>query len=64
MTRYVSVASIAAAVLLPVMVWVFHYGPKMTLVMTALAVLAIYKHRTNIRRLLAGTEHKFEKKSS
>ncbi len=57
-TRYVSVASIAAAVLLPVMVWVFHYGSKMTIVMTALAVLAIYKHRTNIRRLLAGTENR------
>ena len=58
LTRYVSVASIAAAVLLPVMVWVFHYGTKMTIVMTALAVLAIYKHRTNIRRLLAGTENR------
>jgi glycerol-3-phosphate acyltransferase PlsY len=57
-TRYVSVASIAAAVLLPVMVWLFQYGTKMTIVMTALGVLAIYKHKGNIRRLLAGTENR------
>ncbi len=57
-TRYVSVASIAAAVVLPVAVWCFHYGSKMTLVMTALAVLAIYKHKANMRRLLDGTENR------
>ena len=57
-TRYVSVASIVAAVVLPVAVWVFQYGTKMTLVMTALAVLAIYKHKTNIRRLVEGTENR------
>ena len=57
-TRYVSVASIAAAVVLPVAVWCFEYGAKMTLVMTAMAVLAIYKHKANIRRLLDGTENR------
>jgi glycerol-3-phosphate acyltransferase PlsY len=57
-TRYVSVASIVAAVVLPLAVWVFHYGTTMTLVMTALAVLAIYKHKTNIRRLVEGTENR------
>jgi glycerol-3-phosphate acyltransferase PlsY len=57
-TRYVSVASIVAAVALPVAVWVFQYGTKMTLVMTALAVLAIYKHKANIRRLAEGTENR------
>ncbi|MGA2541460.1 MAG: glycerol-3-phosphate 1-O-acyltransferase PlsY [Verrucomicrobiota bacterium] len=57
-SRYVSVASIAAAVVLPVAVWCFDYGAKMTLVMTALAVLAIYKHKANMRRLLDGTENR------
>jgi glycerol-3-phosphate acyltransferase PlsY len=57
-TRYVSVASIVAAVVLPLAVWFFHYGTRMTLVMTALAVLAIYKHKGNIRRLLEGTENR------
>lgn len=57
-TRYVSVASIVAATVLPLAVWVFHYGTRMTLVMAALAVLAIYKHKGNIRRLLDGTENR------
>ena len=57
-TRYVSVASIVAAMVLPLAVWLFHYGTRMTLVMTALAVLAIYKHKANIRRLLDGTENR------
>jgi glycerol-3-phosphate acyltransferase PlsY len=55
-TRYVSVASIVAAVVLPVAVWFFHGGIEMTLVMTGMAVLAIYKHKGNIGRLLEGTE--------
>jgi len=57
-TRYVSVASIVAAAVLPLAVWHFDYGTRMTLVMTALAVLAIYKHKGNIRRLLDGTENR------
>jgi glycerol-3-phosphate acyltransferase PlsY len=57
-TKYVSVASIVAAVVLPCAVWFFGGGLKMTLVMTALAVLAIYKHKTNIGRLIDGTENR------
>lgn len=57
-TRYVSVASIVAAVVLPIAVWCFGGGPTMTCVMTAMAVLVIYKHKANIRRLLAGTENR------
>ena len=60
-TRYVSVASIVAAVVLPVAVWCFGGGAEMTLVMTGLAVLAIYKHKANIGRLLQGTENRVGK---
>lgn len=63
-TRYVSVASIVAAVVLPLTVWLFHYGTRMTLVMTALGVLAIYKHKANIRRLMEGTENRAGTKKS
>jgi glycerol-3-phosphate acyltransferase PlsY len=55
-TKFVSAASLVAAVVLPVAVGVFGYGISKTLVMTALAVVAIYKHKDNIRRLLDGTE--------
>jgi len=57
MTKFVSVASIAAALILPVAVWYFSNGSlPMTAVMTALSVLAIYKHKGNIQRLIQGTE--------
>ncbi len=61
-TRYVSVASIVAAVVLPLAVWAFKYGTKMTIVMTGLGILAICKHKANIRRLLDGTENRVSAK--
>jgi glycerol-3-phosphate acyltransferase PlsY len=68
-TRYVSVASIIACVVLAVAVWPFHMnqeGPWFPAVLTGLAVLGIWKHRANIARLKAGTESRFDfkKKSS
>ena len=62
MTRYVSVASIAAAVALAVVVWPLHlkaHGVWFPAVLTLLALVAIWKHRTNIARLRAGTESRF-----
>jgi len=57
-TRYVSVASIAAAIFLPIGVWVTKQSVAMTCVMAALSVLAIYKHRGNMKRLKEGTENR------
>ena len=54
--RFVSLASIAAAFALPFAAWLTHERPVKIGVTTAMAVLAIYKHRANIRRLLMGTE--------
>ena len=58
-TRYVSAASIAAAVVLPVGVWLTRGSGVMIGITAVLSALAIYKHRTNIARLRAGTEHRF-----
>ena len=61
-TRYVSVASIAAAAVLGVAVWPLHLkaqGLWFPCVLTLLALLAIWKHRSNIARLRAGTESRF-----
>jgi glycerol-3-phosphate acyltransferase PlsY len=63
-TRYVSIASLVAAVVLPIAVWIFGGGLGMTLVMTAIALLAIYKHKGNISRLINGTENRFGQKKS
>lgn len=63
--RYVSLASIVAVALFPLIAWTLHpYGrePRMLALMTASALLIIAKHHENIRRLLAGTEPRWEQK--
>ena len=60
-TRYVSLGSVVAAVLLPfaAVAWVALGGPPESLVYCLVASpMGIYRHRANIRRLLAGTESK------
>jgi acyl phosphate:glycerol-3-phosphate acyltransferase len=65
-TRYVSVGSIAAAIALPLAICLTQNGWLLDVVTIALAVLAIYKHKSNIQRLRNGTENRimFKKKDS
>ena len=58
-SRYVSLASIIGAFWLPVFVGLFSYSRQCVIVAAILTVLAIYKHKSNIQRLIAGTEHRF-----
>jgi glycerol-3-phosphate acyltransferase PlsY len=63
LTKYVSVGSIAGAIALPATVWVMTpHHLFLGIVTTALGALAIYKHKSNLQRLLAGTENQFGKK--
>ncbi len=62
LTRYVSVASVLASVALPLAVWLTPNHLPLRLVTTALGVLAIWKHRSNLRRLWNGTEHRLGRK--
>jgi glycerol-3-phosphate acyltransferase PlsY len=62
-SRYVSLSSIVAAVVVAATVWI--RGDKALVVNIALSVLAIlviWLHRANIKRLLNGTENRFGKK--
>jgi len=62
-TRYISVGSIAGAIALPAAVWVMTPNNLLLgVVTTALGALAIYKHKSNIQRLMAGTENRFGQK--
>ena len=62
-TRYVSLGSLAGAVLLPLMVVMMKSEDTNLIIFSViLAVLAIYKHRSNIKRLLNGTESKIGSK--
>jgi len=59
LTRYTSVASIVAALALPIAAVAFGY-PTEVIVFTVIAALAIvWLHRGNLRRLRAGTENRF-----
>ena len=58
LTRYVSVGSLAASVTLPFATWFTTKSWTLTLVTAAMGVLAIYKHKANIQRLLNGTENR------
>jgi glycerol-3-phosphate acyltransferase PlsY len=61
--RYVSLASIAAAAALPIAVLVTKQVGLLFYLAVALLVLAIWRHRSNIQRLLNGTENRFTRKS-
>jgi glycerol-3-phosphate acyltransferase PlsY len=63
--RYVSLASIAAAIAVPVAGWIWYRSAGWILpaTLTLLAALIILRHRENIRRLLNGTENRFQRKS-
>jgi glycerol-3-phosphate acyltransferase PlsY len=64
LSKYVSLASIAAAIILPFAVWFWNGSTTMTLAMTGLSLLAIYKHKANIRRLLKGEESRIGKRTT
>lgn len=60
MTGYVSLGSILGAAVLPLAVWALHPGSRDLVWIDAVLVAGIiWLHRANIRRILAGTEHRF-----
>ena len=61
LTRFVSVGSILAAASLAPLAWVFYPGEWIYFGLACLAGgLAVWRHRSNIQRLLAGTESRIE----
>ncbi|MGE9840582.1 glycerol-3-phosphate 1-O-acyltransferase PlsY [Selenomonas bovis] len=57
-TRYVSLGSIVAAALVPVLALVFGYPALYVVFGVLAAALIIVRHRSNITRLLNGTENR------
>lgn len=60
-TRYVSVASITAAISLPVFSFLNHQPPAISVFAACAAALIIFRHRSNIGKLLNGTENGFNR---
>ena len=56
--RYVSVASISAALAMPIVTWLIEKDATLCAFTAVLGAVAIYKHKSNIQRLLAGTENR------
>ncbi len=58
--RYVSLGSVVAAALLPILAWGLHeyIQPRELILLFATSVLIIWKHRQNLSRIAAGTEPK------
>jgi glycerol-3-phosphate acyltransferase PlsY len=57
-TRYVSLASLVAALLVPVLVFAFGYPLPYEIAGVLLTVVIFWAHRGNIRRLIAGNENR------
>ena len=64
LSRYVSLGSVIAAVAVPAASWLRGNPLPFSIVATALGAFVIFRHRANIKRLLAGTEPRFAKKPS
>ena len=65
--RYVSLGSIVAVGLFPLIAYLtrdYHDSASLIGAICVISVLVIAKHEGNIRRLLSGTEHRFEFKRS
>lgn len=67
--RYVSLASITAAAAMPLLIyflWAPPHAPPLVIAFGTLlaAALVVYKHKTNLQRLMNGTEAKFLSRKS
>ena len=61
-SRMVSVASMAAAVAVPVAGFFLDPGPAVMIFLVLMAVFVVWAHRSNIRRLLAGEEPRIDRR--
>jgi acyl phosphate:glycerol-3-phosphate acyltransferase len=63
-TRYVSLGSLLAAACVPLGAWALGYPPSSALAAVGVVVIIALRHRENIARLAAGTEHRFGERST
>lgn len=58
-TKYISMGSILFSIAICASAWIFGLPTEAAVVLTALSILALWQHRSNIGRLLHGNENKF-----
>ena len=59
LSRIVSLGAMTTAVTAPVVLWLFYQPPAIIGMGLFLAAMIVLRHRSNIQRLLAGTEPRF-----
>lgn len=59
-TRYVSIASMVSGIAIPVFMLVFREPGEYVLFGIVIAIFVLYRHRSNIQRLLAGNENRLD----
>lgn len=57
--RYISLASISAAAVIPYLVLMLEHSMMVFLIASCISILVIWRHKENIERLLSGTENLF-----
>lgn len=58
--RYISLGSIMAAAVMPLIIFFRPHSPQLLIATVLIAAVVIIKHHSNISRLIAGTESKFK----
>ena len=66
LTKIVSLSSIAASLLLPIymLIYIGTFNHPFTIISFIVAIIVIWKHRSNINRILIGKESKISKKNN
>jgi glycerol-3-phosphate acyltransferase PlsY len=61
LSKYSSLSALVATLVIPVVLW-FIQEPKVAAIMAVMTVISWWKHKTNIERLIAGTESRIGQK--
>ena len=59
-TKYISLTSMTIVILFPIFLIIFGHGTEIWIATFLMAAMAIYLHRSNIQRLISGTERKLD----
>ena len=59
LTRWVSLGSILGAISFPITMQIFYGDARLSVVAALMAAAVVFMHRSNIKRILSGTEYRF-----
>ncbi|MGM9613411.1 MAG: glycerol-3-phosphate 1-O-acyltransferase PlsY [Butyricicoccus sp.] len=59
LTKWVSLGSILGAISFPISMQIFYGDVRLTVIAALMAAAVVFMHRSNIKRILSGTENRF-----